>query len=633
MKYLAETMTFDQLFRYSEPGRVKRSGTVRGPPLEITGGSDAMYHAFNFKSYPSTTGLRHHGYIKFIKPELMRPNTPLQHIPCQVDCSCPDLKFRFAFSNMQRGAGRIGPQSLNKCINRAPRITNPANIPGLCVAENEIVSTRRGLIPIQQVSPSDEVWTLDGWQQLSAAARTGTKAIVEVRAISGRKLRVTPNHKVLAFSTRYGLQWIEAQHLNQSHRLCITFAESHGEQFFDAVDTVVAAGTANVYDLTVNDKVSHFTVNGAVVHNCKHILAARDYIYGMKAKFFPGEPDTGETLAKMVKYATTRWADFPGHMAKAKDQEKWFRAVKDAVSAGRAGDMDYIHQLYQQAGGTGIGVPHGIPQKNAPASPQKGPEPPPENVPPLPQRQTRAPRGPRLPRAGRPTLRPEPELPTTTVKPPELPAKAAKPTPPSKGKTTLPSGVKGKTAPPGKRNKPKPPRSEALQTILRAHVDRVNGSSNGANQITESMSQLKDAIKLIEEVEADEVKAPREDAGEMAPPAADNIDAEAPPPSEPPVEDTAIGADTEGNVVLQLLADIRKFLAMLVGAEENEGELPPGEEEELADEGEAPPMPPEDGGEDSGPVDAIPEPDEEDEEDEEEDYGEPNRGPKNPEAE
>ena len=507
MSYLAEMMTFDQLFRYSEPGRVKRADTVRGPPLEINGASDAVFHSFNFKSYPSTTGLRHHGYIKFKRPELGRPNTPLQRVPCEVDCECPDFKYRFAWADKQRGAARIGAQSMNKCINRAPRITNPSNIPGLC----------------------------------------------------------------------------------------------------------------------------------------KHVLACRDFIYGMKARFFPGEPDTGETLAKLVKHANTRWGEQPGdntiwrgHMAKARDQEKWFAAVKDAVNAGRAGDVDYIYQLYQQRGGTGLGLPRGIPPRNGPAPPP-GPEPPPEEPPTLPRAPRRPRRGPELPAAGRPSVRARPApAPAPPVKAPALPAKRpALAVPPGKRGRTLPEnppgGTMGRITPPGKRGRGMPPYSEALQRFLAALVDRVNGSSDGANQITESMSQLKKAIQLIEEIQDDEVKSPHEIASEMAPPAADDIGAEAPPPSEPPVEDTAVGADTEANVVLQLLADIRRFLAMLVGEEEAEGELP-GEE---GVEGEGPPIPPEGEDEEEGPVDAIPEPpeDEEDEdEDEEDEYNKAGKGPSNPEA-
>ena len=55
---LQERLTFDQLFRLSEPKRVYRSFTVKGPPLEIDSYQDTVYYIFNFKANPSTTGLR-----------------------------------------------------------------------------------------------------------------------------------------------------------------------------------------------------------------------------------------------------------------------------------------------------------------------------------------------------------------------------------------------------------------------------------------------------------------------------------------------------------------------------------------------------------------------------------------------
>ena len=81
-----------------------------------------------------------------------------------------------------------------------------------------------------------------------------------------------------------------------------------------------------------------------------------------------------------------------------------------------------------------------------------------------------------------------------------------------------------------------------------------------------------------------------------------NLDADGPvdalPPSEEPVSDAAVGADTEGNVALQLLSDIRDLLQQLVGGDESASELPP---EEDAEEGT--------------PLDAVPEaPDEEEDE-------------------
>lgn len=129
---LQEHMSFDQLFRISDPKRVARSFTVKGPPLDIDTTQDALFYVFNFKSSPSTTGLRHKGYVKFLKPRRQNPNQPLQDINCSVDCTCPDYRYRWAWSNKQRRASQVGPQSLNQALNRAPRITNPGNRPGLC---------------------------------------------------------------------------------------------------------------------------------------------------------------------------------------------------------------------------------------------------------------------------------------------------------------------------------------------------------------------------------------------------------------------------------------------------------------------------------------------------------------------
>lgn len=88
MSYLVEKLSYDQLFRMSDPKRVRRSHTVHGPPLEIDSFQDAAYYIFNFKSNPSTTGLRHKGYIKFFRPRTGNANKPLHKLDCLVDCTC-----------------------------------------------------------------------------------------------------------------------------------------------------------------------------------------------------------------------------------------------------------------------------------------------------------------------------------------------------------------------------------------------------------------------------------------------------------------------------------------------------------------------------------------------------------------
>ena len=142
---LQEFLTYDQLFRMSEPKRFQRSLTVKMPPLDMqqyqTGNHWCFEYYFNAKGNPSTTGLRHRGYVRFKKPKKSHAgkNTPLSKLPVEVDCMCPDYRYRWAWANHQRQAGPIGAKSLNQCINRAPRKTNPHGAPGLC---KHILATR-----------------------------------------------------------------------------------------------------------------------------------------------------------------------------------------------------------------------------------------------------------------------------------------------------------------------------------------------------------------------------------------------------------------------------------------------------------------------------------------------------------
>lgn len=142
---LQEYLTYDQLFRMSDPKRFQRSLTVKMPPLDMEQYQTANHwifgYYFNAKGNPSTTGLRHRGYVRFRKPKRSHAgkNTPLSKLAVEVDCMCPDYRYRWAWANHQRSAGPIGANSLNQCINKAPRKTNPKGMPGLC---KHILATR-----------------------------------------------------------------------------------------------------------------------------------------------------------------------------------------------------------------------------------------------------------------------------------------------------------------------------------------------------------------------------------------------------------------------------------------------------------------------------------------------------------
>jgi hypothetical protein len=129
--YVCEAMTFNQLFRLTDQGRRDRAQTVRGPALELFPGANSESYFFNYKSYPSTTGSRHRGYVRFLRGNGTR-RRPLQNVNCVCDCDCQDFRYRWAWANKQRGAGKVGPGSLNGAHNRAPRQTNPGGRPSLC---------------------------------------------------------------------------------------------------------------------------------------------------------------------------------------------------------------------------------------------------------------------------------------------------------------------------------------------------------------------------------------------------------------------------------------------------------------------------------------------------------------------
>lgn len=98
---LQERLTFDQLFKLTDNGRIDRANTqVRGPALEVESAQDSAYYFFNVKSFPSTTGLRHRGYIRFFKPRMANPNQyqALEKLDVMVDCTCfgPDTPVMMA---------------------------------------------------------------------------------------------------------------------------------------------------------------------------------------------------------------------------------------------------------------------------------------------------------------------------------------------------------------------------------------------------------------------------------------------------------------------------------------------------------------------------------------------------------
>jgi hypothetical protein len=128
---LTEKMTFTQLMRSSTPARKQRARDMKVTKLPVLSSRNGKYWNFQYRSGPSnnTTGQTWKGRISF--PDAKRV-TSADNLFCEVDCGCPDYKYRWAYANAHRDAGPLGWKSLNKSNGSPPRLTNPKLRPGLC---------------------------------------------------------------------------------------------------------------------------------------------------------------------------------------------------------------------------------------------------------------------------------------------------------------------------------------------------------------------------------------------------------------------------------------------------------------------------------------------------------------------
>ena len=103
-----ERMSFRSLLASSEHGRKSRGRqNVNARPMRVTTMDGKEAWTFSYKSNPSSTGERWHGYIQFLKENVSEKDNA-EDLDCRVDCDCPDYRYRYAYNNAQANAGRIG---------------------------------------------------------------------------------------------------------------------------------------------------------------------------------------------------------------------------------------------------------------------------------------------------------------------------------------------------------------------------------------------------------------------------------------------------------------------------------------------------------------------------------------------
>lgn len=165
-----------------------------------------------------------------------------------------------------------------------------------CIAEGESVLCGRGMVPIEEVTTEDIVWTRAGWRRVLFAGQTDVdREIVEVVA-GDRVLRCTPDHEVWvsgkgmvrADALRYGDELLKEMSplwpslrrgvpaASTTNSASVANAESFSQSIASLrpqlvpvrVRTVRAIGRcAKVYDLTVEGQ-HEFVASGLLVSNC-----------------------------------------------------------------------------------------------------------------------------------------------------------------------------------------------------------------------------------------------------------------------------------------------------------------------------------------------------------------------------
>jgi len=156
---VAEDMSYDELMKLTTPERKERASNVNVRSLPVSVENNQEQWNFRYKSSPQTTvtDKPFKGSISFLKGKVGQNNNAMK-MKCMVDCECPDFKYRFAYNDAAKGASKIGPDSLNKAINRRPK---PAYDEGEGLCKHLVALSRFLKTKIQATKKSNLFEALD----------------------------------------------------------------------------------------------------------------------------------------------------------------------------------------------------------------------------------------------------------------------------------------------------------------------------------------------------------------------------------------------------------------------------------------------------------------------------------------
>lgn len=184
----------------------------------------------------------------------------------RVSCSCSDHMYRWEWALAQKLASYVTYSN-----GEASASTNPKGLPGCCIAGSQSVLTRNGVKAMRDLTIGDDVFTLMGYCPVTSAGLTGVQVnTLNIHTDAG-SLECTPDHRLLVLNETDHPQWVEAAVAVGSGLPLLKWC-TVSSRCIKAKVLSVDSSVSDVYDITV-PVAEHFTANGFVVHNCKHVIA------------------------------------------------------------------------------------------------------------------------------------------------------------------------------------------------------------------------------------------------------------------------------------------------------------------------------------------------------------------------
>ena len=132
------------------------------------------------------------------------------------------LRPAFFPTKKSRGVSS-GPVSFLKIYNETFSV-----IKQQCFAQGTLIVTKRGLIPIEQVSVGDETFTEAGWKKVTEVFFNGVREISRLTLDNGFSIELTPNHKVAVIRDG-GVSLKEVLHLTSEDVLLMKLGDGGNE--------------------------------------------------------------------------------------------------------------------------------------------------------------------------------------------------------------------------------------------------------------------------------------------------------------------------------------------------------------------------------------------------------------------